>query len=138
MCGDVHFYYVIALIYNYACSVQSYVCNVLKTLITIIHYYCAGCGGRSALPKTVRYIHQPHSHFTMNLSAIAPCQCVRVPCLLKLPVQMPYMLRNTFGGTPSPLSQMCGHGGSRAEWDSQVYGVFEDDRRRGREVWRKQ
>ena len=41
------------------------------------------------------------------------------------PREVDAMLRNTFGGTPSPLSQMCGHGGSRAEWGSQVSGVFD-------------
>ena len=34
-------------------------------------------------------------------------------------------LYNIFGGTPSPLSQTCGHGGSKAEWGSQVSGVFD-------------
>ena len=41
------------------------------------------------------------------------------------PREVDAMLRNTFGGTPSPLSQMCGHGGSRAEWGSQVSEVFD-------------
>ena len=41
------------------------------------------------------------------------------------PQELDAMLHNTFGGTPSPLSQTCGHGGSRAKWGSQVSGVFD-------------